>query len=74
MEIRFYIKVNNNYELRELIPEKNSNKLFFEQLQININEQLENIKLDILKYVENPKGNIAYPKHTDYVIQKKFCR
>lgn len=71
MEIRFYIKINEKYELRELIPEKECGRTFFENIILNIDEQLEFIKNDIIEYIGND-DNITFPKHDDYVIQKKL--
>ncbi len=72
MEVKFYIKVKNKYELRELIPKSNSGRKFFEQLILNIDDHLKYIKNDMLEYMDSDCMNIAYPKHDDYVIQKKL--
>jgi hypothetical protein len=72
MEFEYYTKIKDNkYEKRRIVAEKNSDKKFFNSLLLNIEEQLEIVKQDILSYFPDKRTNIAFPKHDDFEIQIK---
>lgn len=68
-----YIKEGSDYKLCKIQPTAGSDFNFFKSLRLSIDEQLDNIRKDILSlYPAGEKTNLISPKIDDYDIQKKI--
>jgi hypothetical protein len=73
MIFKIFIKEGEKYKECDIVAPTGSDFSFFKSLKMSVEEQLNNIRSDILSfYPHNESPSLVFPKIDDYDLQKKI--